>query len=137
MKAFKSNRNFTSIINVFLLLYFFSSILIQAQENRYLEEHYVKKEYRIPMRDGVKLFTAVYSPKDKSEKYPIIIWRTPYGIGPYGEDKYMTYRRNTWQHFIEEKYIIVFQDVRGRFMSEGKYINMTPYISKKEKQKRY
>ena len=87
------------------------------------------------MRDGIKLFTSVYTPKDSSEKYPIIIWRTPYSVGPYGEDKFPVYRRYTWQHFIEEKYIIVFQDVRGRFMSEGNFVNMTPYITEKKSNK--
>ena len=124
----------TSILLNFALIYFFvfSSISLLAQENRFLEENYNKKEYRIEMRDGIKLFTAVYSPKDTSIKYPIIIWRTPYSVGPYGEDKFSTYRRYTWEHFIEEKYIIVFQDVRGRFMSEGNFHDMTPYIINKK-----
>ena len=70
---------------LFLLLIFYSCPLYA--QNKFLEENYNKKEYRIKMRDGVKLFTAVYSPKDDSIKYPIIIWRTPYSSGPYGEDK--------------------------------------------------
>jgi putative CocE/NonD family hydrolase len=106
-----------------------------AQENRLLEENYTKREYRIEMRDGIKLFTAVYSPKDTSEKYPILIWRTPYSIGPYGEDKYVTKRRETWQHFIDEGYIIVFQDVRGMFMSEGEFENVRPFIAEKKSSK--
>jgi putative CocE/NonD family hydrolase len=105
-----------------------------AQENRLLEKNYTKKEYRIEMRDGIKLFTAVFSPKDTSEKYPIIIWRTPYNIGPYSEDKFPV-RRSGWQHFIEEKYIIVFQDVRGMFMSEGEYENVRPYLPEKKSDK--
>ena len=127
----------SSIITDLLFLYalVFSSTSLFAQENKFLEENYIKKEYRIEMRDGAKLFTAVYSPKDTSVKYPIIIWRTPYSIGPYGEDKFVVYRRYTWQHFIEEKYIIVFQDVRGRFMSEGDFVNMTPYITEKKSDK--
>lgn len=113
----------------FLYAFVFSST---AQENKFLEENYTKKEYRIEMRDGVKLFTAVYSPKDTSIEYPIILWRTPYSVGPYGEDKFPVFRRYTWQHFIDEKYIIVFQDVRGMFMSEGDFVNMTPYIPEKK-----
>jgi len=124
------------LVKLFLFLiisgFFF---LLPAQENKFLEENYTKKEYRVEMRDGVKLFTAVYSPKDLSAKYPIIIWRTPYDIGPYGEDKFRIYRRETWQHFIEEKYIIVLQDVRGRFMSEGEFENMRPYIPEKKSSK--
>jgi uncharacterized protein len=105
---------------------------IYAQEDKFLEDNYSKNEYQIEMRDGVKLFTSVFSPKDTSEKYPIIIWRTPYSVGPYGKDEFPVFRRYTWQHFIEEKYIIVFQDVRGRFMSEGDFVNMTPYILDKK-----
>lgn len=126
-----------NIISCFfiIVLFFFSSATLLAQENKFLEENYIKKEYRIEMRDGVKLFTSVYSPKDTSEKYPIILWRTPYSVGLYGEDNFTVFRRYTWQHFIEEKYIIVFQDVRGRFMSEGDFVNMTPYIKEKKSKK--
>ena len=130
----KTNQFFTILV-YFLLSLFVFSCSPTAQENKFLEENYTKKEYRIEMRDGIKLFTAVYSPKDTSVKYPIIIWRTPYSIGPYGEDKFSVYRRYTWQHFIDEKYIIVFQDVRGRFMSEGDFVNMTPYIPEKKSKK--
>jgi putative CocE/NonD family hydrolase len=130
----KTNHLLTISGFSFLILFFFSCTP-SAQENKFLEDNYTKKEYRIEMRDGVKLLTAVYFPKDNSEKYPIIIWRTPYGVGPYGEDKFAVYRRYTWQHFIEEKYIIVFQDVRGRFMSEGDFVNMTPYIPEKKSNK--
>ena len=123
---------FSFIINIlFYYLFIVSSAPLFAQ-NKFLEENYNKQEYRIEMRDGVTLFTAVYSPIDNSVKYPIIIWRTPYSSGPYGEDKFPVYRRETWQHFIKDKYIIVFQDVRGRFMSEGNFVDMTPYITKKK-----
>lgn len=92
----------------------------------YFVETYAKHEVRIPMRDGISLFTSIYSPKNKSEKSPIIIWRTPYSCSPYGEDKYFSRRLKSFAHFIKENYIIVFQDVRGRFMSEGEYVNMRP-----------
>jgi len=96
----------------------------------YVVENYDKREYQITMRDGVKLFTAVYSPKDKSEKYPILIFRTPYSLNPYGEDRH---RRSLGpsMHFAREKYIFVYQDVRGRFMSEGEYVNMRTHIDVK------
>ncbi len=112
-----------------------TSTLLIAQDNRYLEENYTKKEYRIKMRDGVKLLTSVYSPKDTTKSYPILIWRTPYNVEPYGEEDYTEYRRYSWDHFVKEKYIIVFQDVRGRFMSEGNYVNMTPYLTVKKSNK--
>jgi putative CocE/NonD family hydrolase len=111
-----------------LLLFSFSGCV---RNDRYLERHYTKNEFRIPMRDGKKLFTSVYSPKIDSDSYPILLWRTPYSVGPYGEDEYVVFRRETWDHFAREGYIVVFQDVRGRFMSEGEFINMRPHIPKK------
>lgn len=99
-------------------------------EPNYLEQHYTKREVRIPMRDGVHLFTAVYSPKDKAQTYPILIWRTPYSCTPYGES-FVTRRRDTWHHLARDGFIIVFQDVRGRFMSEGDYVNMRPFVPDK------
>lgn len=131
MNRYQTTRLLFTASFILFFVFIFTSTA-HAQENRFLEENYTKKEYRIEMRDGVKLFTAVYSPKDTSVTYPILIWRTPYSIGPYGADSFSTYRRCTWQHFIEEKYIIVFQDVRGRFMSEGEYVNMRPFIANKK-----
>ena len=125
-----TTKHFTSAIFYLYCLMFICTQII-AQELS-LEDNYEKHEYQIEMRDGVKLFTSVYSPKDSSQTYPIIIWRTPYSVGPYGEDKFPVYRKDTWKHFIDAGYIIVFQDVRGRFMSEGDYNNMTPYIVDKK-----
>ena len=88
--------------------------------------HYKKFEYRIPMRDGVRLFTAVYVPKeDASEKYPILMARTPYSVGPYGVDAYPK-QIGPSQKFEEDKFVFVYQDVRGRFMSEGEFVEMRP-----------
>lgn len=99
----------------------------------YVLEHYAKYEYRIPMRDGVKLFTSVYVPKDTSVSYPIMFKRTPYSVSPYGENRYMSFLGPSWL-FTEEGYVFVYQDVRGRFMSEGEFINMTPHQPIKESQ---
>ncbi|MBD0366796.1 MAG: CocE/NonD family hydrolase [Flavisolibacter sp.] len=100
--------------------------------NAYVKEHYNKFEYQIPVRDGIKLFTAVYVPKDASEtaRYPIMLNRTPYSVGPYGADKYrgMIAPSDT---MMRSKYIFALQDVRGRYMSEGVWTNMTPHISNK------
>jgi putative CocE/NonD family hydrolase len=87
---------------------------------------YTKYEYRIPMRDGVRLFTSIYVPKDDSTPYPILMTRTPYSVGPYGVDKY---RDNLGPSplFGKEGYIFVYQDVRGRWMSEGEFVNMRPH----------
>jgi putative CocE/NonD family hydrolase len=95
---------------------------------------YIKIERMIPMRDGVKLFTAIYIPKDSANKYPILMMRTPYSCAPYGETNF---RRNLGPNrlFANEKYIYVYQDVRGRHISEGTFQEMTPAIDNKETNK--
>jgi len=95
-----------------------------------VSEHYTKYEYRIPMRDGVHLFTSVYVPKDSSHSYPFLINRTPYSVSPYGVDNYRTQLGPT-PEFDKSGYIFVNQDVRGRYMSEGKFVEMTPHIDNK------
>ena len=92
--------------------------------------HYDKYEYRIPMRDGVHLFTAVYLPKDRSRLYPILLTRTPYSVAPYGTDRFPE-RLGPSELFAPEGFIFVYQDVRGCFMSEGEFVNVRPYISSK------
>src|SRR4051812_35119388 len=110
-----------------------------AQEKRedpakYVREHYSKQEQRIPMRDGIRLYTVVYLPRDTSQAYPILMTRTPYSAGPYGKEKY---RPNIGpnRHLVRSGYIFVLQDVRGRFLSEGQFDNMRPHRgAKKSKQ---
>ncbi len=101
-----------------------------AQEKFDVKANYVKREYRVPVRDGVKLFTAVYMPKDTSRKYPIMFSRTPYTVAPYGEDKYKEQLGPSIQ-FMREGFIFVYQDVRGKFLSEGEYVNVRPYQPRK------
>jgi predicted acyl esterase len=91
-----------------------------------IREHYTKFEFRIPMRDGVKLFTSVYVPKDDSQPYPFLIVRTPYGIAPYGVDRFPK-RMGPAPIFVRDGFIFVNQDVRGRFKSEGAFVEMTPH----------
>ncbi|ROQ24340.1 CocE/NonD family hydrolase [Gallaecimonas pentaromativorans] len=91
----------------------------------YIRSHYAKYEYQIPMRDGTKLFTSVYVPYDHSKKYPMLMQRTPYTVSPYGLDQYKT-RLGPSESFEKAGYIFVFQDVRGKFMSEGTFVNMRP-----------
>jgi putative CocE/NonD family hydrolase len=99
----------------------------RAQEvnQAYLRENYTKYEYKIPMRDGVKLLTSVYAPKDNKNSYPILLTRTPYGVGPYGEDRY-TDGGPAFQ-YAKDKFIFVLQDVRGRYGSEGEFVHMRPH----------
>ena len=96
----------------------------------YVRSHYTKFEHRVPMRDGVELFTAVYVPNDVSRSYPILLFRTPYSVGPYGADKYRR-RLGPAPEFDEQGFIFAFQDVRGRFMSEGEFVNMRPHVADK------
>jgi putative CocE/NonD family hydrolase len=100
---------------------------------RYMVEHYAKHEYRIPMRNGAALFTAVYVPTDTSQEYPFLVKRTPYTVAPYGEDQYPQYLGPVGsRRFAEEGYIFVYQDVRGRYMSDGLFRNMTPHAVEKD-----
>ena len=93
-----------------------------------VRENYTKFEYRIPMRDGVKLFTSVYVPKDVSDgrTYPIMMQRTGYNVAPYGIDQYRA-TLGPSELFAREKFIFVYQDVRGRYMSEGDYVVIRPH----------
>ncbi len=94
-----------------------------------VRENYSKYEYRIPMRDGVKLFTSVYIPKDviaEGKTYPILLQRTPYNVAPYGADKYRA-TLGPSELFAREKFIFAYQDVRGRFMSEGDFTIIRPH----------
>lgn len=122
--------------HTFLLFLLLLPLAIFAQEQKPQEKdkkpepfdvkaHYTKYEYRIPMRDGVHLFASVYVPKDTSHPYPFLMTRTPYSVGPYGEDHYKT-RLGPSESFDRAGYIFVFEDVRGRYQSEGKFVDMPP-----------
>ncbi|MES2565348.1 MAG: CocE/NonD family hydrolase [Bacteroidota bacterium] len=108
-----------------------------------MKENYTKKEYTIAMRDGVKLFTAVYAPKEAStssatlkEKHPFLMIRTPYSCAPYGEDKFQSRLwQFHWKEYLKEGYIIVIQDVRGRWMSEGTFMDVRPFYPNKKTKK--
>ncbi len=95
-----------------------------------VQEHYNKKEVDIEMRDGVKLHTTIYSPKDTSKEYPILMQRTPYSSRPYGDGEFRK-KIGPNEHLMKEGNIIVYQDVRGRWLSEGYYENMRAYIPNK------
>jgi putative CocE/NonD family hydrolase len=104
----------------------------QTQEQKelaeYIRDNYDKREVMIPMRDGVKLFTTIYTPEKKSPRHPILLNRTPYTVAPYGKDQFrQTLGPNPL--FAREGYIFVYQDVRGRWMSEGKFEDVRPDIA--------
>lgn len=118
--------------SIFKTLLLLCALSLQAQVDS--KEAYTKKEVYITMRDGVKLFTAIYTPKDcsKDKKYPILMQRTCYSVAPYGEENYKkSLGPNTFLY--KDKYIFVYQDVRGRYMSEGVFTNMTPQVEHKTK----
>lgn len=121
---------------VVLAVALFSQNIGQAQDadarESYIRLHYIKQEHRIPMRDGVKLFTAVYLPRDTTKTYPILIKRTPYSVAPYGEDKDPS-SLGPSEQFVKAGYIFVNQDVRGRFLSEGEFAQVTPHVPRKQK----
>lgn len=106
--------------------------IAQNIDSTWFRNNYIKKELMIPMRDGVKLFTSVYIPKDNSEKHPILITRTPYSCAPYGANEYRAYYSNHYKEYLKEGYIMVSQDVRGRWMSEGTFVDVRPYIENKK-----
>lgn len=114
------------VILIFNFVFTCCSVFAQAgADASYVKDNYQKFEYSIPMRDGKKLFTSVYMPKDQSKQYPIMMDRTCYSVAPYGLDKYKQ-SLGPSSLFLHDSYIFVYQDVRGRWMSEGVYEEMTP-----------
>jgi len=121
------------ILPVFLVTVLVSWVSF-SQATFDVKEHYTKYEYMIPMRDGVKLYTAVFMPKDTLRDYPIMFRRTPYSVGPYGADRYPTLLGPSIL-FDKEGFIFVHQDIRGKFMSEGEYLYMRPNVPVKKSNK--
>ena len=113
----------------FICLLFFSFIAYgqNALDSAWIRENYYKIERMVPMRDGVKLFTAIYIPRDTTEKHPILINRTPYSCKPYGESNFAEFWNSYHRLYLRENYIMVFQDVRGRYMSEGTFEDVRPF----------
>ncbi len=127
-----------ALLSLAVLLYSFSTSTPAAQQAeqqsselaQYIKANYTKREVMIPMRDGVKLFAAIYAPKDSSQQYPILLGRTPYTVAPYGLDSYED-SLGPSPRFAHEGYIFVYQDVRGKWMSEGDFVDVRPHIVNK------
>ncbi|MDQ2719985.1 MAG: CocE/NonD family hydrolase [Bacteroidota bacterium] len=113
------------------LLCFLSSFSQNADSTWFLN-NYTKLEQYIPMRDGIKLFTSFYIPKDENSKHPFLMTRTPYSCAPYGADKFLPLWRSYVMKYAKENFILVRQDVRGRFMSEGKFEDVRPFNKNKK-----
>jgi putative CocE/NonD family hydrolase len=123
-----------------LLLGWFTCLISFAfaqtdQDSLWIRENYTKKEEYIPMRDGTRLFTSIYLPRDKSEKHPILMVRTPYSCAPYGKEFTGRLWGSHWKYYARENYVIVIQDVRGRWMSEGDFVDIRPFIKDKKSNK--
>jgi len=103
-----------------------------AQDSAWIRENYYKMETSVPMRDGAKLFTTLYIPKDTTEQHPILMTRTPYSCAPYGADKWPNFSTGYRRYYLREGYILVTQDVRGRWMSEGQFVDVRPFIKDKK-----
>jgi len=101
-------------------------------DSAYVREYYEKTEQLIPMRDGKKLFTAIYTPKDQTKKYPVLLNRTPYTVAPYGANEYKKSLGN-FPAEMREGFIFVYQDVRGKWMSEGEFEDVRPVNKTKNK----
>jgi uncharacterized protein len=132
-----TRSNIRGAINPCLLLFLFFFLALPGPVARCAEattntnaawflEHYTKYEHRIQMRDGVRLYTRVYVPKDDSELWPILFARTPYGLKPYGVDNY-TDPSGSFLRLAKDRFILVTQDVRGRYGSEGQYMHVRPF----------
>lgn len=115
------------------LLTLCTCITAQNLDTTWMAANYTKQEVLIAMRDGKKLFTAIYAPKDKSEKHPILMIRTPYSVAPYGKNKFSPrLYASHWSNYVKANYIIVMQDVRGKFMSEGEFEDVRPFNENKK-----
>lgn len=120
---------------ILLLLAIVGCVNASAQTDKnFVKDNFNKIVTVIKMRDGKKLYTVIYLPKDAAEKYPFLLERTPYSAGPYGDTNYAR-RVGPNPTLMKEKYIFVYQDVRGRYMSEGTNLEVTPYIPNKKSSK--
>jgi len=136
-KLLNSHSSYTIIMKKIALLALILFPFIASAQNpdsAWFVNNYTKKEVMIPMRDGIKLFTSIYIPKDQSEKHPILLTRTPYSVSPYGKN-YKTYWRSYMMRYCRENYILVNQDIRGKYMSEGSFEVVRPFNPNKKTDK--
>jgi uncharacterized protein len=126
--------NMMKVILPILLLLINLSVSSQTvnQDSAWFRDNYYKVEKAILMRDDVKLFTSIYIPKDSTEKHPILMQRTPYSCAPYGPAEFRDFWSGYMRYYLREGYIMVVQDVRGRWMSEGKFVDVRPFIKNKK-----
>src|SRR5664279_2399311 len=127
----KTNPHFNpAILIIFLAL----SSSAYPQSLELLKQKYDKQEVYITMRDGIKLFTSIYTPRNNSTTHPILLNRTPYDIEPGGKESYNFFVQ-LYSRYTDDDYIMVFQDVRGKYMSEGEFEDIRPIIAEKKSNK--
>lgn len=119
-------------LSLLYLLFALVSFAQFEQDSAWITDNYTKQEQYITMRDGIRLFTSIYIPKDLSEKHPILMTRTPYSAAPYGAGYYPRLWERYYRYYARENYIFVIQDVRGRWMSEGEFEDVRPFIKNKK-----
>ncbi len=118
---------------LFLFISFSSFSQTNTLDSAWVKENYYKIERMIPMRDGAQLFTAIYIPKDTTEKHPILLRRTPYSAAPYGVNNFPESFWNSYHRlYLRENYIMVVQDVRGKYMSQGEFVDVRPFDTQKK-----
>ena len=118
---------------LFILSLSLFSSRAQNADSAWVRDNYYKIERMIPMRDGIKLFTTFYIPKDSSQKHPILMVRTPYSCAPYGEDKFSSRISDSyWLNYAKSGYIFAIEDVRGKWMSEGDFVDVRPFNPNKK-----
>ena len=110
-----------------LAILLFNIRFVTAQQTK-PDDKYNRQEVMIPMRDGIKLHTVIFTPKDQKEKLPFLMLRTPYGVNDDPSPEKDGYIKD----MAEDGYIFVFQDIRGRYLSEGKYAMMRFSRDKKD-----
>lgn len=132
-RAYMTAGNFETAIELFKKSNVIKDWFV-TQRFVYTLKNYTKTVVDIPMRDGIKLKTIIYSPKSTTEKFPFLLVRSPYGIGPYEKNTYRSLPGPMWS-FVTEGYNFVFQDVRGKRMSEGEFVEVRPYNPEKKSNK--
>ena len=120
------------LFSFFIFISITLPVFARKSDSVWMARHYNKIEQYITMRDSVRLFTAIYVPKNNSEDHPILLTRTPYSCAPYGKDTLRDFWSTYQKAYLEENYIMVVQDVRGRWMSEGNYMNIRPCLPNKK-----
>lgn len=120
-------KKFCLLFYLFIPLFSLTQSTANTLDSAWIRENYYKIERMIPMRDGINLFTAIYIPRDTTELHPILLRRTPYSASPYGENNFPDFWNTYHRLYLRENYIMVVQDVRGRYMSEGEFVDVRPF----------